>query len=108
MEGQEASCFFSTNCVEASSGYFAKRGDKGQQGRDTISAPMAQQDYVQFYAAVDKNDRDIADWSTTIRTNRYYIRIFCWALDRVIQCFVVVTFNVKQCIGKKEWRIYSE
>jgi hypothetical protein len=52
-----------------------------ERSRDTISAPRAQADYVANYNAVDRNDWDSADYSTTIRTNRYYLRIFCWALD---------------------------
>ena len=48
-----------------------------------IASPQAQADYVANNNAVDRNDWDSADFSTTIRTNQYYLRIFCWALDRV-------------------------
>ena len=55
------------------------------------------------------NDRDSADYSTTIRTNRYYLRIFCWALDRVIHAaYVVVCFLIKSDIGQKEWKRYLD
>ena len=58
--------------------------------------------------AVDKNDRDSADWTTTIRTNRYYLRIFCQALDRVLYTvFVVVTYLAAADIGDPEWKHYS-
>ena len=54
------------------------------------------------YNAVDRNDRDIEEYSTTIRTNLYYLRIFCWALDRVIHAaYVVVCFLIKSDIGQK-------
>jgi DNA polymerase III epsilon subunit-like protein len=45
-----------------------------QRTRDTIAAPRAQADYVANYNAVDRNDRDSADYSTTICTNRYYLK----------------------------------
>jgi len=61
------------------------------------------------YNAVDRNDRDSADYSTTICTNRYYLRIFFWALDRVIHAvYIVVCFLIKSDIGQKEWKWYFD
>lgn len=86
-----------------------QRRIRGKRTRDTISAPRAQADYVANYNAVDRNDRDSADYSTTIRTNRYYLRIFCWALDRVIHAvYVVVCFLVKGDVGQKQWKRYLD
>jgi len=43
------------------------------------------------------------------RTNRYYLRIFCWALDRVIHAAnVVVCFLIKSDIGQKQWKRYLD
>ncbi len=54
-------------------------------------------------------NRDSADYSTTIRTNRYYLRIFCWVLDRVIHAvYVVVCFLIKSDIGQKQWKRYLD
>lgn len=83
-------CFLSTNEVGFSDGMTVKRHTKKREKRDTIDAPRAQQDYSQFFNAVDRNDRDSSDYSTTIRTNRYYLRIFCWALDRIIHALYVI------------------
>ena len=83
-------CFLSTNEVGFSDGMSVKRHTKKREKRDTIDAPRAQQDYAQFFNAVDRNDRDSSDYSTTIRTNRYYLRIFCWALDRIIHALFVI------------------
>jgi hypothetical protein len=78
-----------------------QRRVRGKRTRDTIVAPQAQADYVANYNAVDRNDQDSADYSTTVRTNRYYLRIFCWALDRVIHAmYVVVCFLIKSDIGQ--------
>ena len=86
-----------------------QRHVRGKRTRDTIVAPQAQADYVANYNAVDRNDRDSADYLTTIHTNRYYLRIFCWALDRVIHAaYVVVCFLIKSDIGQKQWKRYLD
>ena len=57
--------------------------------------------------AVDRNDRDSADYSTSIRTNRYYLRIFCWALDRVIHClYHVVCWMAIRGLGCRKIKRY--
>ena len=72
-----------------------KRHNKGDVLRAEFAGPKAQADYVENFNAVDKNDRDSADYSTTIRTNRYYLRIFCWCLDRVVHTtYVCVCYLV--------------
>jgi hypothetical protein len=66
--------FLSTNRVGASSGNTVSRRERGE-GRRIIDAPNAQQDYVTYFNGVDRTDRDSRDYSTSIRTNRYYLRI---------------------------------
>jgi hypothetical protein len=85
-------CFLSSNEVGFSDGMVVRRHTRRKRVRDTIDAPRAQTHYVKYFNAVDRNDRDSADYSTTIRTNRYYLRIFCWALDidRAIHCAYVI------------------
>jgi hypothetical protein len=95
--------FLSNNKVGWSDNLTVQRRVRGKLTRDTIGAPRAQADYVANYNAVDRNDRDSADYLTTIRTNRYYLRIFCWALDRVIHTvYVAVCFLIKSDIGQKQ------
>jgi hypothetical protein len=101
-------CFLSTNKVGASHGLTVKRHTKRRAQRETLAAPRAQRDYVNYFNAVDRNDRDSADYSTTIKTCRYYIRIFCWILDRVVHTiFVCIITLVKFGIGKPEWKRYG-
>ena len=105
MEGQETSFSLSTNRVGASSGLTVRRHSKKKRRRETLAAPRAQRDYVNFFSAVDRNDRDSADYSTTIKTTRYYLRIFCWMLDRVVHTlFVVVVALVSVGLGKPEYK----
>ena len=58
---------------------------------------------------MDRNDQDSADYLMTICTNRYYLRIFCWALDRVIHAvYVVVCFLIKGDVGQEQWKWYLD
>ena len=83
-----------------------KRHVKGENSRDTIDGTHAQKDYVTYFNAVDRNDRDSADYSTSIRTARYYLRIFFWILDRAVHAtYVVVCYLLHLPIGK-EWKKY--
>ena len=101
-------CFLSTNTIGASEGLFVKRGQKGKRQRDMIPGPMAQLDYAAHFNAVDRNDRDSSDYSTTIRTLRYYLRIFCWGLDRVVHtCYVIVCYLATAGVGNREWKKYK-
>jgi len=68
-------CFLNTNQVGFSNGLSVKRHVKGQKKREEIAGPRAQSDYITFMNAVNRSNYDSADWSTTIRTNRYYLRI---------------------------------
>ena len=68
-------CFLSTNGVGSTNGLTVKHHVKGKRKLVELDAPKAQHDYVEKYNTVDKNDRDTADYSTTIHTIWYYLRI---------------------------------
>lgn len=58
---------------------------------------------------MDHNDRDSADYSTTFKSNRYYLRIFAWCLDRIVHAlYVVVCWLGKDGIGIDGWADYSK
>ena len=95
--------------------YWCKRGslcEAQQEGEEVVrqnSGPMAQLDYVKHFNAVDENDKDSVDYSTTIKTMCYYLHIFCWELDRVgvvHTCYVIVCYLATARLGKKDWKIY--
>jgi hypothetical protein len=67
-----------------------RRSKRGRSGRDVFCAPLAQLDYAENDAAVDRNDRDSADYSTSMRTNHFYFRIFFWLLDCAIHMMFVI------------------
>ena len=98
-------CFLSSSSIGFSDGLTVKRHTRKRAKRDTIPAPRAQAEYVKYFNAVDRNDRDSSDYSTTIRTNRYYLRVFTWSLDRIIHCAYVIACSLaKNNIGPKSWR----
>ena len=70
----------------ASKGHFVTRRTKGKKDLSILEAPKAQLDYAKQFNAVDKNDRDSSDFTTSIsmRTNCWYLRVFFWIFDRVI------------------------
>jgi len=100
--------FLHTTTVGNSRGKSVKRHTKGRRGRGRIeiAAPQSQQTYVENFNAVDRNDRDSADWSTTIQTVRYFLRIFTWMLDRVLQIVYQIVVDVAKVL-KPEWKRYT-
>ncbi len=84
--------FLSNNNVDRSVGIFMKGRVRGKKTKDVIPGPRSHADNVEIFNSVDRNDRDSADYSTTIWTSRYYIQIFCWALDRVIHTALCYCF----------------
>ncbi len=96
--------FVHTNNIGASSNLTVKRHVRGKKQRCTLQAPAAQKDYALHFNAVDRNDRDSSDYTTSIRTNRWYLRLFFWVLDRVVHVlFVIVCVLAKSNIGPKRW-----
>ena len=68
--------FLHTTTVGPSQGHIVKRYIKGKSKKLEIAGPMVQQKYSENFNAVDRNDRDSADYTTSIKTNRWYLRIF--------------------------------
>jgi hypothetical protein len=76
-------------------------------GDFVICAPLCLGTYAGWFNAVDRNDHDSADYSTTIHINWYYIRVLCWALDRVLHaCYVIICECAKADIGPIRWNRY--
>ena len=63
--------FLTTNYpCSPNEGGTTKRYVKGRQKRIEIPCPAVQKDYVENFNAVDRNDRDKADYSCSLKTNR--------------------------------------
>jgi len=92
--------FLHTNMVGPSTIHTVRRGMKGRANRIMIRSPQVQEDYSSYFNAVDRNDRDSADYSISVRTNRYYLRIIFWILQQPIFCCYLI---VKQCVKNNLW-----
>ncbi len=101
--------FIHTNQVRATYQHTVQRSVKGKRRQVTLSAPQCQHDYAENFNAVDRNDRDSADYTASIRTSRWYLRLFCWLLDRVVHMtFVIVCFIAKSNVNHfEEWKKYA-
>ena len=51
----------------------------------------------------NKADRDGRDNSVTIRTNRWYLRIWFWTIERVVHCVYVVACYVAKTGLRDDW-----
>ena len=60
------------------------------QGREVFPAPLSQKIYSKCFAAVDQNACDIADYTTSKRTNGLYFQIMFWLLDKVVHTMFVI------------------
>jgi hypothetical protein len=100
--------FIHTTNIGSSRGkHTVRRGKRGHGGREVFPAPLSQLDYAENYAAVDRNDRDSSDWTTSMRTNRFYFRIKFWLLDRVVHTiFVIYCWLARAEVGPKQYRKY--
>ena len=86
-------------------GWLWKRNSKKNINQETIAGPRVQRDYVKYINAVDKNNHYSSFYLGTICKICYYLRIFYWALDRVVYTlFVVICHLSKAGIGKSEWQ----
>jgi len=57
---------------------------------------------------VNRRDRDGRDYSVSIRTNRWYLRIWFWVLDSVCHsAYIVVKFIAESGI-RKDWLKYTK
>ncbi len=84
---------------------FSQMPCEGKKKRIVLKAPASQKDYVTYFSAVDRNDQDSSDYSTSIRTNHWYLRLVFWALDCVLHVVCVIAiFCANAKIGPKKWR----
>lgn len=100
--------FLHTHLVGPNGTSTTHRHVKGSRTPIEIACPPVQKDYAAHFNGVDRNDRDSADYPSTIKTNRWYIRIFFWCLDRVVHTLfvIVVTFARSHKDPNHPWKKY--
>jgi hypothetical protein len=80
----------------------------GEEKVDVVSPPVTYE-YSDCMGAVDMNDGDGANYSISIRSTRWYLRLLCWTLERAIHANFqpVVAFANGETDGnsyKEEWK----
>ena len=85
--------------VEPFGTHSVKRYSKDSRKREEIPSAKVVSDYGKNYSAVDRIDRDTSDWTVSVQTNRFYLRIEFWLLDTTIHLMYHVAIETKP-----EWR----
>jgi hypothetical protein len=88
-------------------GNTTKRHVRGQRMRQDISCPQVQQEYAKYYSGVDRNDRDSADYTTSLKTHRWYMRYYFYLLDRVVHAMYCVVTDIATSESREEWQKYK-
>ena len=62
-------------------------------------------DYNLYMGGVDAKDKDTADWSVSLKSLRFYLRIFYWQFDSVIHAMWVLVKHTVGLLSQEELRI---
>ncbi len=101
--------FLHTNNIGPNSGHFVLQSTHGAAGWKTFPVPNAQVNYARHYNAVDWNDCDSSDYTTSLCTDHWYICIFFWLLDRVVhQTFVTTVYHASIDVGVSDRNTYHK
>lgn len=97
--------FLHSAVVSESAGHTVERWSRKERKRAEAETPPVKAEYADCMGGVDMNDGDAANYPLSFRSNRWYLRIFCWALERVIHAtFQIVVFLANEC--KEDWKCY--
>ena len=97
--------FLHNHLVDNNADEYVERWSPRTKRKKKISSHQITSDYALHMNGVDHKDRDTADWTVSMKSNRYYLQIFYWLLDSVIHaiyCIVkaVVANNKDHCWSK--------
>ena len=63
-------------------------------------------DYGLHMGGVDHMDRDLSNWGSSVRTARYYMRIFFWCFDSIVHCIFCIVAHYGNVEGHR-WAKYT-
>ena len=88
---------------------FVERFSPRRQKKRKVVAHAITSDYIEHFNGVDHKDRDTADWTVSLKSNRFCLRIFFWCLDSIIHAMFVIAVNVAKRGGDShQWRRYVD
>ena len=83
--------------------HFVKRWSPSKKAKKDVESPSAVPVYANHYNGVDRKDRDTADWTVSLKSSRWYMRIFYWILDSVIHSMFVIAKEVGKADDDHPW-----
>jgi hypothetical protein len=85
------------------------RYNKSTRTSEEVPAPEILNDYARHMGGVDHDDRDGADYSVSIKTERYYLRIFFWIENSVIHAMYIIVRELSEPgqMKHEEWSHYG-
>ena len=83
------------------------RWDRDVRKRVAIEAHPITNDYGLHMGGVDHMDRDLSNWGSSMRTARYYMRIFFWCFDSIVHCIHCIVAHYGHVEGHR-WAKYTK
>jgi hypothetical protein len=68
---------------------------------------MVQQKHATGFNGVDLSDKDSAKNSTSLRTNRWYLHVFFFMIDRVVYAIYIIVCALASNLFFPEWKKYK-
>ena len=82
--------FLHNHLVEDTSDHTVQRWSPRKKRKKSIPSHEVTTDYSYHMNGVDHKDRDTADWTVSLKSNRFYMRIFYWLFDGVLHAMYTI------------------
>ena len=50
----------------------------------------------------------MADFTVTLKTNRWYLQIFFWVYDSILHCMFIIVKAIAEQGGRSDWKKYTK
>jgi hypothetical protein len=98
--------FLHNHLVADTEGHTVERWSPTKKRRKSISSHEVTTDYSYHMNGVDHKDRDTADWTVSLKSNRFYLRIFYWLFDGVLHAMYTIIKSVSCDDEAHPWHKY--
>jgi hypothetical protein len=65
-----------------------------------VDSPRVISSYASTYSGVDRNDRDTSDWAISVKSHRWYLRLYYWMIDAAIHSNYLLFVNIAKKRGE--------
>ena len=80
---------------------------RDKKNRAEIVCPPVVKDYAINMNGFDESDRDGRGSSLTIRSNRWYLQIWFWTIEQVVQCAYIIVCYIAKSGLRDDWNKYT-